>query len=467
MSHNQRIVIQNLTYKTTKDQLLFNGLNLVLTNIKTGLIGRNGIGKSTLLKLITNELQPNIGSINVIGNVGYCPQDFSPYYNLTIAQFFEADPKIQALEHILQGSINPNDFTTLADDWNIKKRITKHAEKFSLKIRDLSVKIGSLSDGEITRMCLAKIFNLEPQADFLILDEPTNNLDTTARNTLYNAIQTWPNGIIVISHDQQLLELMDQILALTEHGIKIYGGNFSFYKKQLQIEHAAKQQQFTDAKKSLKITQKSIQTSREKHDRNQAQGRQARQKNDQPKALLDFAKNRSGRTEQTLSKQASRLMATAEQNLQEAKTNLDPDYSIHVALPKTFVPKDKIVATLENVSFRYDTNLPFILHNFNLIIRCPERIAICGPNGSGKTTLVKLIQKIIAPDIGTIKINVTSHYLDQKLEILNQQLSILDNHKILNPKVTENEAHMHFLTPTQNTASHLRQTNYPHILRII
>ncbi|MBU0744036.1 MAG: ATP-binding cassette domain-containing protein [Gammaproteobacteria bacterium] len=441
MSHNQSIIIQNLTYQNPKSQLVFNNLNLTLSNIKTGLIGKNGIGKSTLLKLIINELKPTAGSVKVLGKIGYCPQDFSCYHDLTIAQFFEADMKLQALENILKGSVDPNDFAILGEDWNIKERITKQATKFCFNIKDLQTKIGTLSNGEITKLWLSKAFYQESQADFLILDEPTNNLDKTARNILYHSIQTWPGGMLIISHDQQLLELMDQTLALTEHGARIYGGSFSFYQEQEKIERAAKELLFNDAKKSLTKAVSSTQASHEKHEQNQAKGHRARKKNDQPKAMLDFAENRSGRTQQTLSKRSIRLINTAEQELQQAKSNLAIDYNIQVSLPKTFVPNDKIVANIENISFRYSSAEPYLLHDFNLTICGPEYIAISGDNGSGKTTLLKLIQKIIEPESGVIKVNITANYLDQKLEILDQQLSILDNYKNLNPKVSNNEAH--------------------------
>jgi ATPase subunit of ABC transporter with duplicated ATPase domains len=92
------------------------------------------------------------------------------------------------------------------------------------------------------------------------------------------------------------------------------------------------------------------------------------------------------------------------------------------------------------VSFHYSRNHPWILQNFNLIIRGPEKIVISGSNGSGKTTLLKLIQQTLVPQNGMIKVNIVNNYLDQKLEMLKQEMSALDNYKNLNPKVTDNEA---------------------------
>ncbi|MDR1057851.1 MAG: ATP-binding cassette domain-containing protein [Coxiellaceae bacterium] len=268
MRDEQRIIVQNLTYKTATNQVLFNGLNFTLADVKTGLVSRNGIGKSTLLKLIIKNLQPTSGTIKVVGTLDYCPQDSSPYYDLTIAQFFNIANKLRALENISQGSIDPQDFIELADNWNIRERILKYLEKFSLKTKDLTTKIDTLSNGEITKLYLAKIFNPEATADFIILDEPTNNLDSNTRTMLYQSIQQSSQGMIIVSHDAALLELMDQILSLTECGVKIYGGNFSLYKRQQKIEHDAKEQHLINAQKTLKKARNSIQASYEKHAQN-------------------------------------------------------------------------------------------------------------------------------------------------------------------------------------------------------
>lgn len=167
-------------------------------------------------------------------------------------------------------------------------------------------------------------------------------------------------------------------------------------------------------------------------------------KNDRPRGALNFFENSSGRTQNTLNKRTERLIKTMEKKLNLAKNALDEKYCMEIELPYTSIAKNKLIATLENVTFNYDDNSDNsspILHNFNLTIQGPEKIALCGPNGSGKTTLVKLINGTLKPQQGSIKVSARISYLDQKLALLNPELSILDNYKITNPTVPLNNAH--------------------------
>lgn len=278
MLNQERIIIQNLTHSDQTGRKIFNDLSLTLGNLKTGLIGRNGIGKTTLFKLITGELVPTSGAINVGCHLGYCPQDLSNYNNQTVAQFFDAHDKMESLDRLLSGNYRDHDLEILADDWQIRDRLTDALAKVSLEISNFNTRLSSLSNGEITKLWLAKLFYYAQQTDFPLLDEPTNNLDVDTKELFYQMIQSNSKGMLITSHDMVLLEIMDQILVLTEHNAKIYGGNFSFYQKQWQMEHQAKEQKFNDAKKDLAKATISIQNSREKHEQSQAQGRQLRKK---------------------------------------------------------------------------------------------------------------------------------------------------------------------------------------------
>ncbi|GAH11025.1 unnamed protein product, partial [marine sediment metagenome] len=102
-----------------------------------------------------------------------------------------------------------------------------------------------LSGGEMTRLHLAKVFM--HNADFIILDEPTNNLDTTAKTMLYQTIENWRDGLLIVSHDRSLLQLMDQILELTTLGLNTYGGNYDHYLEQKAIHQQALQNRHENA----------------------------------------------------------------------------------------------------------------------------------------------------------------------------------------------------------------------------
>ncbi len=469
MFSQRQIIIQNLAYSGTENRQIFHKLDLVLGNLKTGIVGRNGIGKTTLLKLIMGELIPTTGSVTANCRLGYCPQDLSIYHNKTIAQFFGVDAKIAALDNILNGDYSDHDLTTLADDWQVKERIFSLLNRATLKTRDLHSKLASLSNGEITKLYLANLFHGEPSADFLLLDEPTNNLDGEAREMLYKMIQLTTKGILVVSHDETILELMDQILAIANQGIKLYGGNFNFYQTQRDIERRAKEQKFITAKKQLNEAMVSIQTTKEKHQQNQTQGKLLRKKGGDPKGAMDFFKNRSGRTQSTIGKRATRLVKTAEEQLSQAKQALHEKYELNIKLPNTFLAKDKMVAMLDRVTFGYDNTLPSLIHSFSLTVKGPEKIAIRGPNGSGKTTLAKLINQTLVPREGSVQLMVKPNYLDQNLELLDPNLSIIDNYGKLNPKISINGTHdnlAQFLFRNEMVTTKIRDLSYGEKIRL-
>jgi ATPase subunit of ABC transporter with duplicated ATPase domains len=197
---NAQIIINQLNYSIPNGNNLFKDLSLAFSVNKTGLIGRNGVGKSTLLKLIVGEILPDSGSVNIAGKIAYCPQNYLVYLEQTVSEILEIKPKLDALDRITSGSTDIYDFELLNEDWNIKERVITQLVNFGLHIDNLNRTINSLSGGEITRLMLAKQFIIKP--DFIILDEPTNNLDINAKQHLYQAIKAWTGGLLIVSHDR-------------------------------------------------------------------------------------------------------------------------------------------------------------------------------------------------------------------------------------------------------------------------
>jgi len=439
MTHQPQIILQQLSYAITSNKPLLENLSLAFRREKTAIIGRNGIGKSTLLKLIVGELKPSSGKTNLSGTIFYCPQDFALHLDSIVIEILGAAEKISALDRIELGSMDLHDFEIVGDDWNIKSRTIEHLKKFGLADIELTRSLRSLSGGEITRLWLAKAFF--EKVDFIIFDEPTNNLDLKSKQLLCAAIQKWDKGLIVVSHDRNLLELMDKIVELTSKGAHVYGGNYQHYLEQKSLEEVALSRQLNDAKKHMSKTKESIQKSREKHAQREAKGNSIRRSGSQSKLILDSMKERSGKTSRKLSIKEDLLLKTAEQQLKSAKEKLEITNQIKINLPKTSVPSQKIIAKLEGVSFKYETQSHPIIHHLNLLISGPERIALVGDNGSGKTTLVKLIQGILKPCNGKINMGTSRiSYLDQNASLLNPDLSILENFKKINPDIDETAA---------------------------
>ena len=441
MSHTSQVVIQNLTYNTPDNKSIFNDLTLSFGGGKTAIIGKNGSGKTTLVKLMVGELLPTLGSVRLHGTAAVCPQDLKVFSHNTIADVFNVTAKLDALASIIAGSVNVEDFTVLDEDWQVEQRIQSQLNKFGLEQLSMRRRLDTLSGGEITRLWLAKVF--ATNADFLILDEPTNNLDIITKQLFYEQIENYKGSLIIISHDRQLLTLMQQIVDITTLGVKTYSGNYLDYLEQRETERAAKERQLADAKKALQKTQASIQTTREKRTQRESQGVRLRKSGGQAKIILDGMQQRAEQTQGKLATREEHMLDKAQKDLTSAKANVEIVAEIKLKLPKTKVPNGKMVVNLEEVGFSYPDNINMLIDKFNFTIVGPKRIALIGANGCGKTALVKLITGELVPVAGKVTRGVDSiKYLDQHASLLEPQLSILDNFKKFNPQVKETEAHL-------------------------
>jgi ATPase subunit of ABC transporter with duplicated ATPase domains len=425
MQYRSRILIQQLGFTLPNSESLFNQLTHAFPAHKTGLVGRNGVGKSTLIKLIIGELHATSGTIQIDGILAYVPQNPIVKTNNTIAETLGFADKIDALHRINQGSIDENDFNILDEDWQVETRLQQQLNLFHLDTMSHNRYLNELSGGELTRVLLIKAFF--SNADFLLLDEPTNHLDNEGRKQLYDAITHWPGGMIVISHDRNLLNLMDEIVELNTLGMASYGGNYDAYVAQKKIETAAKELALHDAKKLLQQTKQTIQSTREKHEHKQAYGKQLRKNRSIDKISANSKKGRSERSQSKMLIKKERLLNQAHTNIKAAWEKIEITDEIQVELPKTFVPNGKVILEMENVLFSYAASNP-IIENFNLKILGPQRIALAGKNGCGKTTLVKLILAELLPQQGKIYLGTPYiSYLDQTASLLNPLLSVLDN----------------------------------------
>src|SRR5690242_2984620 len=179
------IILQDIKYQHPNKDVLFNNLHLTTNkHDKIALVGNNGSGKSTLLKLIAGILQPSSGLVKVDATPYYVPQIFGQFNDLTIAQALRIEDKLKTLHEILEGNVTEVNMTLLNDDWTIEERCQKALQYWKLDELDLTQKMETLSGGQKTKVFLSGISIHQP--DIVLLDEPSNHLDISGRQLLYD-----------------------------------------------------------------------------------------------------------------------------------------------------------------------------------------------------------------------------------------------------------------------------------------
>ena len=196
---------------------LFDGLTLACGRERIGVVGRNGSGKSSLLRLIAGEIEPAAGSVLRAGSIGMLAQALDE--RLTVAQALGVAKGLERLRRLERGEGSLTDAAEA--DWTLEARVEEALAGVVLADADLDRRLASFSGGERTRIALARLWIEEP--DLLLLDEPTNNLDAEGRRSLERLLDGWRGGIVVASHDRALLSRVDRIVELSPVGVTVFG----------------------------------------------------------------------------------------------------------------------------------------------------------------------------------------------------------------------------------------------------
>ena len=419
------LILQNLTYIHPDKDVLFNDIDLVINKQdKIALVGNNGSGKSTLLKLLAGVLQPSLGTVRTGAGPYYIPQLLGQYNDHTIAEVLRIDDKLKALKAILDGDVSEHNFNVLNDDWTIEERSEEALAYWQLHGLDLNEKMSTLSGGEKTKVFLAGILVNKPE--IVLLDEPSNHLDTQSRQLLYNYIRSSTSTMIVVSHDKTLLNLLDTVYELSKRGITVYGGNYDFYAEQKAIESNALNQ---DLKSKEKALRKAKETEREATERKQkldARGRKKQDKAGVPTIALNTLRNNAEKSTSRMKDIHAEKIGNISQELNNIRKELPDADKMKIGFDNSELHKGKILVTARNMNFSYDGQ-PLWKQPLNFIIKSGERIAIKGVNGSGKTTLIKLILGKLQPQQGSIyRAEVNAIYIDQDYSLISNELTIYE-----------------------------------------
>jgi len=444
------ITLDSVAAATPDGRRLFENLNLSIGTERIGLVGRNGVGKSSLLAILAGLRPPVAGTVTRVGSVALLDQtpDLSSDDRLVallgVASAWDRLARIEA---------GQGDETDLSEaDWDLPGRIAQALGDVGLPDLDPQRPARSLSGGQATRAALARLLIARP--DVLLLDEPTNNLDAPARDLVGRVLARWKGGAVVVSHDRALLRGMDRIVELSSLGARSYGGGYDLYVARKAEEAAAAERELDHAERETRRVAREAQVARERKDRRDAAGRKFAAKRSEPKILLgamaeraELSGAREGKLAQRLAADAAEARACAEARVERLKT-------LAFDLPPTHLPPGKTVLDFAAVSFAWPDGTS-VLSGLSFQIIGPERVAAVGPNGAGKTTLIRLATGDLAPTGGEIRRGVAAALLDQRAALLADDQTILENFRRLNPAASVNDAHAalaRFLF--RNTAAH-------------
>lgn len=419
------ILVHSLSYIHSDREPLFQDLSVsIATGEKAALVGKNGTGKSTLLQLIAGRRSASKGEIMLSEKPYYVPQHLGQYNALSIAQVLEVDQKLAAMQAILAGDVSADHFTVLNDDWDLEERIQTALAYWHLQHIDLSQPMRSISGGEKTKVFLAGA--LVHSSGIILLDEPSNHLDSASRDLLAHFIKKNKATILMVSHDRALLNLLDVTLELSKTGIEVFGGNYDFYKEQKEGKLLALQAQLDESEKSLKQAQQKAREVAEQRQKKEVRGKAQGQKQALPRIIAGGRKNQAEVSTAKLKEVQNDKIQDLADHRQQIRTQLQDHLVLKIDLQKSSLHRGKILVEAQNIRFAYaDRDLWPVPLSFQ--IRSGDRIRIEGHNGSGKTTLLALITGRLQPTQGTVfRADFHKVYIDQDYSILNPQYSVFE-----------------------------------------
>ncbi len=409
------ITLRDLTFAWPDGTVALDGVNGTFNSGRTGLIGRNGAGKSTLLRLIAGELRPTFGHIDVGGEVGYLPQTLTLQHTTTIADLLGIRPILEAMKAIESGDVDQRLFDAVGDDWDIEARADEALHQIGFSAQDLDRRVTEVSGGEAILIAITGL--RLGRTPITLLDEPTNNLDRPTREKLAGFVDQWPGTLVVVSHDLELLDHMDNTTELHDGRLDTFGGPYNAWKEHEEQQQAAAVQAARTAQQTLKV---------EKRQRIEAETKLAHRERTGKKAQKDggIPKIVAGNLARKAQTSAASLRSTLDDKVEAAQAAVDAadarvrdEEHIHLVLPDPDVPRGRRLAELTD-------------EDRTIVIQGPERVALVGANGTGKTTLIEQLVQGAEPIPGRPHGRLTTElvgYLPQRLDGVDDELSAMQN----------------------------------------
>lgn len=402
---------------------VFDDLTFALPQGLSGIVGRNGIGKSTLLRLAVGDLGPTLGHVERPPRLAYVPQSVALATGATVAQVLGVSDRLAALRAIEAGSADPAHYDALADDWLVEDRALAVLRSLGLASLELDRSVGHVSGGEATLLAIGAALLDDP--DVLLLDEPTNNLDADARQRLVAALLARAGATAVVTHDRALLATVDRIGELRERDdrtteLRWFGGAIDAFEDALATERAAAEQAVVTASADVARQHRDLRARVESGGKRNDRAKKALANHEVTRIGVKAKTDQAAKTEARVRAAHEARLAAARDALATARAAIPRDRSIRVDLPGTEVPHRRDVLVASGLETRVGTVLA-------ATIQGPERIHLVGRNGSGKTTLIETLLGLLEPVAGSVSVQVPAGYLAQRLDVLDDAASVVDN----------------------------------------
>tara|TARA_A100001011_G_scaffold7665_1_gene8769 strand:- start:6464 stop:8341 length:1878 start_codon:yes stop_codon:yes gene_type:complete len=406
------IYIDNLS-KSFNDNYLFYNANIMLKKgMRIGLVGANGTGKTTLLRILVGEENYDSGNVQTDKkiSIGYLPQDIiSGTKYSVLEETLKSFPKLKRIEvelgrlneKIKQNPRNESVIKTVGElqheyeamgGWSIENKAKKILAGLGFNEGQFKKKVSTFSGGWRMRIALASILLKKP--DIIFLDEPTNHLDLDATIWLENFLNDWKGTLVLISHDRIFLDKsVNHILEIEFKKVFLFKGNYSNYISEKNIRIEQQMSAFQNQKKQIKQTERFIQRFRYK-------SKKASQVQSRVKALAKIKK---------------------------IESPLEDNKILNLIIPSKKRSPLKIIWCYD-LGKSYDSNIVF--KSLNFTVERNKKIGLIGYNGAGKSTLLKLLANVIDPSSGQIKMGEDvkiAYYAQHQLELLDKGESVFES----------------------------------------
>lgn len=364
------LVADGLCFAYRDDSPLIDRLSFSIADETVALVGGNGVGKTSLLRLLTGDLCPSRGHITRRGRHFFWPQVPPP------------DERV--------GDSLPTDDPGRA---GMLARLGLPPD-----LPD-TMPLSHLSGGQVARLRLAAIRLMRP--DLLILDEPGNDLDKDGKGLLADLVRLWRGGLLLVSHEPALLSLADRILDLSPGGLRSHGGGYPAWLAARAAERQAAERALADAERQARQIRETVREAEARAARRARGGRRERADGSNAPILMGMRRDNAERAASARRVKAERQMAAAQDTLSSARDRLaPPPPPLDMAMARARVPTGRVLLRVDGLALSRGGRR--LWRDLSFTLTGPERLALTGANGAGKSSLLHCLDGSLSPDAGQI-----------------------------------------------------------------